>query len=76
VWHLEVKMPTEISKEQLEGIIQLTLDQGGEVRTKRYKDDIKIKFRTKKKLYTIKLPMKEAESIISEISSKMDVISL
>lgn len=76
MWHLEVKMPTEISKEQLEGIIQLTLDQGGEVRTKRYKDDIKIKFRTKKKLYTIKLPMKEAESIISEISSKMDVISL
>ena len=69
-------MPTEISKEQLEGIIQLTLDQGGEVRTKRYKDDIKIKFRTKKNLYTIKLPMKEAESIISEISSKMDVISL
>ncbi|TFG10711.1 hypothetical protein EU534_00685 [Candidatus Heimdallarchaeota archaeon] len=69
-------MPTEISKEQLEGIIQLTLDQGGEVRTKRHKDDIKIKFRTKNKLYTIKLPMKEAESIISDISSKIDVISL
>jgi hypothetical protein len=69
-------MPTEISKEQLEGIIQLTLDQGGEVRTKRYKDDIKIKFRTKKRLYTIKLPMKEAESVINEISSKLDVVSL
>jgi hypothetical protein len=69
-------MPTEISKEQLEEIVQLTLDQGGEVRTKRHKDDIKIKFRTKKRLYTIKLPMKEAESIISDISSKLDVISL
>ena len=69
-------MPTEISKEQLEEIVQLTLDQGGEVRTKRHKDDIKIKFRTKKRLYTIKLPMKEAESIISDISSKLDVVSL
>ncbi len=69
-------MPTEISKEKLEEIIQLTIDQGGEVRTKRYKDDIKIKFRTKKSLYTIKLPMKEAESIINDISSKLDVVSL
>ena len=69
-------MPKQISKEELEGIIQLTLDQGGEVRTKRHKEDIKIKFRTKKRLYTIKLPMKEAESIISELSSKLDVISL
>lgn len=69
-------MPKQISKEELEGIIQLTLDQSGEVRTKRHKEDIKIKFRTKKRLYTIKLPMKEAESIISELSSKLDVISL
>ena len=68
-------MPTEITKDQLEKIIQLTLDQKGEVRTKRYKDDIKIKFRTKKQLYTIKLPMKEAETIISDLSSKLEVIS-
>ncbi len=67
-------MPSEISKDRLEEIIQLTIDQGGEIRTKRYKDDIKIKFRTKTRLYTIKLPMKEAESIINDISSKIDVI--
>ena len=70
------KMPKEISKDQLEQIIQLTIDQNGEVRTKRYKDDIKIKFRTKKKLYTIKLPLKEAESIINDLSSKLEVIAL
>jgi hypothetical protein len=69
-------MPQEITKEQLEQIIQLTIDQNGEVRTKRHKDDIKIKFRTKNRLYTIKLPLKEAESIISELSSKLDVVSL
>ena len=69
-------MPKQISKEQLEEIIQLTLDQGGEVRTKRHKDDIKIKFRTKKRIYTIKLPMKEAESVIGDLSSKLDVVSL
>ena len=68
-------MPTEISKDQLEQIVQLTIDQGGEVRTKRHKDDIKIKFRTKKRLYTIKLPMKEAESIINDLSSKLEVVS-
>lgn len=69
-------MPKEISKEELEKIIQLTIDQSGEVRTKRHKDDIKIKFRTKKRLYTIKLPMKEAESIINDLSSKLDVVAL
>ncbi|MHA1198247.1 MAG: hypothetical protein ACTSQF_02745 [Candidatus Heimdallarchaeaceae archaeon] len=69
-------MPKEISKEELEKIIQLTIDQNGEVRTKRHKDDIKIKFRTKKRLYTIKLPMKEAESIINDLSSKLDVVAL
>ncbi len=69
-------MPKEISKEELEQIIQLTIDQNGEVRTKRHKDDIKIKFRTKKRLYTIKLPMKEAESIINDLSSKLDVVAL
>ncbi|MCE7741199.1 MAG: hypothetical protein GOP50_01960 [Candidatus Heimdallarchaeota archaeon] len=69
-------MPKEISKEELEKIIQLTIDQSGEVRTKRHKDDIKIKFRTKKRLYTIKLPMKEAESIINDLSSKLDVVTL
>lgn len=69
-------MPHEITKEQLEEIIQLTIEQKGEVRTKRHKDDIKIKFRTKKRLYTIKLPMKEAETIINNLSSKLDVVSL
>ena len=68
-------MPSEITKEKLEEIIQLTIDQGGELRTKRSKDKIKLKFRTKKQLYTIKLPLKEAEALISELSSKITVVS-
>ncbi len=68
-------MPQEITKDRLEEIIQLTIDQGGELRTKRSKDTIKLKFRTRKRLYTIKLPLKEAESLISDLSSKMNVES-
>ena len=68
-------MPSEITKEKLEEIIQLTIDQGGELRTKRSKDKIKLKFRTKRRLYTIKLPLKEAEALISELSTKITVVS-
>ncbi|MCK5304100.1 MAG: 50S ribosomal protein L38e [Candidatus Heimdallarchaeota archaeon] len=68
-------MPSEITKEKLEEIVQLTIDQGGELRTKRSKDIIKLKFRTKKRLYTIKLPLKEAEALISELSTKITVVS-
>ena len=67
-------MPSEITKDRLEEIIQLTIDQNGELRTKRRKGDIKLKFRTKKKLYTIRLPLKEAEAIINDLSSKIDVV--
>lgn len=68
-------MPSEITKDQLDEIIQLTIDQGGELRAKRSKDVIKLKFRTKKQLYTIKLPLKEAESLIGELSSRLNVVS-
>jgi len=68
-------MPAEITKDQLEDIVKLTIEQGGEVRTKRSKDIVKVKFRTKKRLYTIKLPLKEAESLINDISSKINVVS-
>ena len=68
-------MPREITKEQLEDIINLTIEHGGELRTKRSKDMIKLKFRTKKRLYTIKLPLKEAESLISDLSSRLNVAS-
>lgn len=68
-------MPKEITKEQLEDIINLTIEHGGELRTKRSKDMIKMKFRTKKRLYTIKLPLKEAESLISDLSSRLNVVS-
>jgi hypothetical protein len=40
-----------------------------------HKSDIKLKFRTKKRLYTIKLPLKEAEAIINDLSSKIEVVS-
>lgn len=69
-------MPAEIqSKEELERIVKLTISQNGECRTKRVKDGIKIKFKTKKRLYTIKLPVKEAEALINEVSSKLEVRS-
>ena len=68
-------MPAEITKDQLEDIVKLTIEQGAEVRTKRSKDIVKVKFRTKKRLYTIKLPLKEAESLINDISSKINVVS-
>lgn len=68
-------MPAEITKDQLEDIVKLTIEQGGEVRTKRTKDVVKVKFRTKKRLYTIKLPLKEAESLINDISSRVNVVS-
>ncbi len=68
-------MPAEITKDQIEDIVKLTIEQGGEVRTKRTKDVVKIKFRTKKRLYTIKLPLKEAESLINDISSRINVVS-
>ena len=68
-------MPVEITKDQLEDIVKLTIEQGGEVRTKRSKDIVKVKFRTKKRLYTIKLPLKEAESLINDISSRINVVS-
>ena len=68
-------MPQEITKDELEQIVQLTIEQKGELRTKRQKDNIKLKFRTKKRLYTIKLPLKEAEALISDLSSKIDVSS-
>jgi len=68
-------MPSEITKEKLEEIVQLAIEQGGELRTKRSKDKIKLKFRTKKRLYTIKLPLKEAEALIAELSSRLTVVS-
>ena len=68
-------MPKEITKEQLEDIINLTIEHGGELRTKRSKDMIKMKFRTKKRLYTIKLPLTEAESLTSDLSSRLNVAS-
>ncbi len=70
-------MPQEItSKEKMEEIIGLTISQNGECRTIRAKDHIKIKFRTKSTLYTMKLPLKEAEALIKDLSSKLTVVSL
>ena len=69
-------MPEELlTKDNLEDIIKLTIEQQGVLRTKRSKDHIKLKFRTKKRLYTIKLPLKEAESLINDLESRMTVES-
>ncbi|MCK4844280.1 MAG: hypothetical protein KAS95_01255 [Candidatus Heimdallarchaeota archaeon] len=70
-------MPSEItSQDQLDRIIKLTIEQSGDLITKRSKDKIKLKFRTKKTLFTIKLPLNEAEKLIGELSSKLNVVSL
>lgn len=77
-------MPTEIRKEdfqdeesfkeRLNEIVNLTIAQKGECRTKRSENNIKIKFRTKKRLYTVKLPIKEAEEVLSQIGSRLDIV--
>jgi len=70
-------MPSEItSQDQLDRIIKLTIEQSGDLITKRSKDKIKLKFRTKRTLFTIKLPLNEAEKLIGELSSKLNVVSL
>ena len=70
-------MPSEItSQDQLDKIIKLTIEQSGDLITKRSKDKIKLKFRTKKTLFTIKLPLNEAEKLIGELSSKLNVVSI
>ncbi len=61
-------MPKEITElEEIDKIIPKT----SEVRVKRQKGVVKVKFRTKKYLYTIKLTDKEAETLINELK-KLD----
>ncbi|MHA1220199.1 MAG: 50S ribosomal protein L38e [Candidatus Heimdallarchaeota archaeon] len=58
-------MPEEIKDlKKLDAII----DQATECRVKRIGDIVKLKFRTKKKLYTIKVTVNEAEAIRARIS--------
>ena len=61
-------MPKEIADiEKIDEIIPKTI----EVRVKKVKDIVKVKFRTKRYLYTIKLTDKEAEALINELK-KLD----
>lgn len=65
-------MPREILKiEDLGPIIERAI----ECRTKRVGDMVKLKFRTKKCLYTIKVTPEEAAQIESDVSSRMDILS-
>ena len=65
-------MPKEILNiEDLGPIIERAI----ECRTKRVGDLVKLKFRTKTTLYTIKVTPEEASQIESEISSRMEVYS-
>jgi hypothetical protein len=58
-------MPQEIKDlSKLDAIIA----QSTECRVKRIGDMVKMKFRTKKKLYTIKVSVSEAEAIRARIS--------
>ena len=57
-------MPKEITDISLiDEIIPKTV----EVRIKKVKDIVKVKFRTRRYLYTIKLTDKEAETLINEL---------
>jgi len=57
-------MPIEIHDvEKLDEIVPRTI----EVRVKKHKDFVKVKFRTKKYLYTIKLSDKEADVLLEKI---------
>ncbi len=57
-------MPKEITDISLiDKIIPKTI----EVRVKKVKDIVKVKFRTRRYLYTIKLTDKEAETLINEL---------
>jgi len=57
-------MPVEIHDvEKLDEIVPKTI----EVRVKKHKDFVKVKFRTKRYLYTIKLTDKEAEALLEKI---------
>ncbi len=57
-------MPKEVHDvELLDEIVPKTL----EVRVKKHKDFVKVKFRTKRYLYTIKLSDKEAEALLEKI---------
>ncbi len=57
-------MPIEIHDvEKLDEIVPKTL----EVRVKKHRDFVKVKFRTKRYLYTIKLSDKEADALLEKI---------
>lgn len=57
-------MPKEIyDVELLDEIVPRTL----EVRVKKHKDFVKVKFRTRRYLYTIKLSEREAEALLEKI---------
>ncbi len=58
-------MPEEIKDiSKLDDIIA----RATECRVKRVGDEVKLKFRTKHKLYTIKVPVNEAEAIRARIT--------
>jgi len=61
-------MPKEITDiKEIDEIIK----KANEIRVKRVKDIIKVKFRTKRYLYTVKLTEKEADALINELK-KLD----
>ena len=57
-------MPKEIYNiDEIDEIVARTV----EVRVKKHEDFVKVKFRTKRYLYTIKLTDKEAEALLEKI---------
>jgi len=57
-------MPKEIYNiDEIDEIVARTV----EVRVKKHEDFVKVKFRTKKYLYTIKLSDREAEALLEKI---------
>lgn len=61
-------MPEEIF--DVERFVEIS-SRASECRVKKLKDTVKLKLRTRKRLYTIKIPAEKAEDILKRIKCKI-----
>ncbi|MEM1570162.1 MAG: 50S ribosomal protein L38e [Candidatus Bathyarchaeia archaeon] len=61
-------MPEEVF--DVEKFVEIS-SRASECRVKKLKDTVKLKLRTKKRLYTIKLPAEKAEDVLKRVKCKI-----
>jgi|YelNatPaOPRAMG01_1025707.scaffolds.fasta_scaffold01017_21 large subunit ribosomal protein L38e len=61
-------MPREVFN--IEEFLEISA-RAAECRVKKFKDGVKLKLRTKRMLYTIKLPAEKAEEVLKKIKCKI-----